>query len=44
LLGSFAFLAGMVVTDWGHSWKSLMLLALSYPAYRISIVRRSDAG
>jgi APA family basic amino acid/polyamine antiporter len=41
LLGSVAFLAGSVVTDWGNSWKSLLLLALSYPAYRL-IVRARD--
>jgi basic amino acid/polyamine antiporter, APA family len=40
LLGSFAFLAGSVVTDWSHSWKSMVLLALSYPVYRIAVVRR----
>jgi basic amino acid/polyamine antiporter, APA family len=33
LLGSLAFLVGSVVSDWGNSWKSLVLLALSYPAY-----------
>ena len=31
VVGSVAFLVGSVVTDWGNSWKSLMLLALSYP-------------
>jgi basic amino acid/polyamine antiporter, APA family len=34
LLGSFAFLGGSIVTDWSHSWRSLLLLALSYPIYR----------
>jgi APA family basic amino acid/polyamine antiporter len=34
LAGSLAFLAGSLVTDWEHSWKSMLLLALSYPVYR----------
>ncbi len=34
MLGSLAFLAGSVVTDWDHSWKSMVLLGLSYPVYR----------
>ena len=29
-----AFLAGSVVSDWGNSWKSMLLLGLSYPVYR----------
>jgi APA family basic amino acid/polyamine antiporter len=40
LLGSLAFLAGSVVSDWGNSWKSLLLLALSYPVYRVVVARR----
>jgi hypothetical protein len=39
LVGSLAFLAGSVMTDWEHSWKSMVLLALSYPVYRI-VARR----
>jgi APA family basic amino acid/polyamine antiporter len=39
LVGSLAFLAGSVVTDWTHSWKSMLLLGLSYPVYRV-LVRR----
>jgi APA family basic amino acid/polyamine antiporter len=35
LLGSLAFLGGSVVSDWSHSWKSMVLLALSYPVYRV---------
>ena len=31
LAASLAFLVGSVVTDWGNSWKSLVLLAISYP-------------
>jgi basic amino acid/polyamine antiporter, APA family len=41
LLGSLAFLAGSVVSDWGNSWKSIVLLALSYPVYRVVIARRA---
>ena len=44
LLASVAFLAGSVVTDWSNSWKSLVLLALSYPAYRLIVVARSRAA
>jgi APA family basic amino acid/polyamine antiporter len=40
LLGSLGFLAGSVVSDWGNSWKSLLLLALSYPVYRAVVARR----
>jgi basic amino acid/polyamine antiporter, APA family len=40
LLGSLAFLAGALVSDWSHSWKSLLLLALSYPVYRVVVARR----
>jgi len=35
LAGSLAFLAGSIVTDWEHSWKSMLLLGLSYPVYRL---------
>jgi basic amino acid/polyamine antiporter, APA family len=38
LAGSAAFLVGAVATDWGNSWKSLVLLALSWPVFRM--VRR----
>jgi basic amino acid/polyamine antiporter, APA family len=34
VLGSVGFLVGSVVSDWGNSWKSMLLLALSYPVYR----------
>ena len=40
LLGSLAFLAGALVSDWSHSWKSVLLLALSYPVYRFVVARR----
>jgi basic amino acid/polyamine antiporter, APA family len=41
LLGSLAFLTGSVVSDWSNSWKSLLLLALSYPVYRGVVARRA---
>jgi APA family basic amino acid/polyamine antiporter len=41
LVASVAFLVGSVVTDWGNSWKSLVLLLLSYPAYRLIIAARA---
>jgi APA family basic amino acid/polyamine antiporter len=44
VLVSVAFLVGSVVTDWGNSWKSLLLLALSYPAYRLIIGARDRSG
>ncbi len=44
VLGSLAFLVGSVVTDWGNSWKSLLLLALSYPAYRLIIRARARSA
>ncbi|MDQ3138415.1 MAG: APC family permease [Gemmatimonadota bacterium] len=37
---SVGFLVGSVVADWGNSWRSLVLLALSYPAYRIIVAAR----
>ena len=43
LVGSLAFLAGSVATDWSHSWKSMVLLALSYPVYRIAVARRQTS-
>jgi APA family basic amino acid/polyamine antiporter len=41
VLGSLAFLAGSVVSDWSNSWKSIVLLALSYPVYRFIVARRN---
>ncbi len=35
VLGSLAFLGGSLVSDWSNSWKSVLLLALSYPVYRV---------
>jgi len=43
-LGSVVFLAGVVVSDWSNSWKSMVLLALSYPVYRLIVARRNSAG
>jgi len=43
VLASVAFLVGSVITDWGNSWKSMLLLALSYPVYRIIIANRRPA-
>jgi APA family basic amino acid/polyamine antiporter len=37
LLGSLAFLIGSLYTDWGNSWKSVLLLAFSYPVYRLIV-------
>jgi APA family basic amino acid/polyamine antiporter len=42
LLGSVAFLAGSVVSDWDNSWKSLLLLAASYPVYRVVVRGRGS--
>ncbi len=44
LVASVAFLAGSVVTDWSNSWKSLLLLAASYPIYRLIVAARSRPG
>ena len=44
LLISLGFLVGSVVTDWGNSWKSLLLLALSFPVYRVVVALRKRAG
>jgi APA family basic amino acid/polyamine antiporter len=40
VLGSVAFLAASVVSDWSNSWKSMVLLGLSYPVYRVVVARR----
>jgi APA family basic amino acid/polyamine antiporter len=40
LLASVAFLVGSVITDWGNSWKSLVVLTVSYPVYRVIVGRR----
>jgi hypothetical protein len=44
LLGSLAFLIGSVVSDWSNSWKSMLLLALSYPVFRVVASRRSPVA
>jgi basic amino acid/polyamine antiporter, APA family len=40
LIASVAFLVGSVLSDWNNSWKSLLLLAVSYPAYRLIVAAR----
>jgi APA family basic amino acid/polyamine antiporter len=40
LVASVAFLLGSIATDWGNSWKSLLLLALSFPVYRLIVAAR----
>jgi APA family basic amino acid/polyamine antiporter len=42
VVGAAAFLIGAVMLDWGNSWKSMTLLALSWPMYRWT--RRRDTG
>jgi hypothetical protein len=42
VVGSAAFLIGAVMLDWGNSWKSMTLLALSWPLYRWT--RHRDTG
>nr|MBA3319055.1 amino acid permease [Gemmatimonadales bacterium] len=44
LAASVAFLAGIVVTDWSNSWKSLLLLAASYPLYRLIVAAKNRPG
>jgi APA family basic amino acid/polyamine antiporter len=44
LLVSLAFLVGVIVTDWDNSWKSLLLLGLSYPIYRMVVAARGRPG
>ncbi len=40
-LGSIAFLVGAVLSDRSNSIRSMVLLALSYPAYRMIVLRRA---
>jgi APA family basic amino acid/polyamine antiporter len=40
LVGSLGFLAGAVLTDWTNSWKALVLIAASYPAFLFIRFRR----
>ncbi len=35
---------GVVASDWSNSWKSMLLLALSYPVYRIIVARRDRSA
>jgi hypothetical protein len=39
-----AFLIGAAVSDWSNSWKSMVLLGLSYPLYRVVVARRERGG
>ena len=41
VLGSLGFLVGSVASDWSNSWKSLLLLGVSYPVYRVVVGRRN---
>ncbi len=43
LIASVSFLVGSVITDWSNSWKSLILLALSYPLFRVIIRNNGSA-
>jgi APA family basic amino acid/polyamine antiporter len=43
VLGSAGFLAGSLVSDWSNSWRSLVLLGLSYPVYRVVVAKRDRA-
>ena len=43
LIASVSFLIGSVITDWSNSWKSLILLALSYPLFRVIIRNNGSA-
>jgi APA family basic amino acid/polyamine antiporter len=38
--GSAAFLVAAAILDWGNSWKSTLLLGLSWPVYRWTLRRR----
>jgi APA family basic amino acid/polyamine antiporter len=44
VLGSLGFLVGSVASDWSNSWKSLLLLGVSYPVYRVVVERRGRMG
>lgn len=44
LVISVAFLIGSVITDWENSRRSLLLLALSYPAYRLILALRGRSA
>jgi APA family basic amino acid/polyamine antiporter len=42
VVGSVAFLVGALMLDWRNSWKSVVLLGLSWPVYRVAVRRRSS--
>jgi basic amino acid/polyamine antiporter, APA family len=43
VLGSVGFLTASVVMDWGNSWKSMLLLGVSFPVYRMIVKARARA-
>jgi basic amino acid/polyamine antiporter, APA family len=44
VLGSVGFLVASVVMDWGNSWKSMLLLGVSFPVYRAVVAARGRAA
>jgi len=44
VVGSAAFLVGAALLDWGNSWKSMVLLGLSWPVYRGTARLRPDSS
>jgi APA family basic amino acid/polyamine antiporter len=42
LVGSLGFLVGAVLADWTNSWKALVLIAASYPAFLFIRSRRDS--
>jgi APA family basic amino acid/polyamine antiporter len=42
VVGSVAFLVGALMLDWRNSWKSVVLLGLSWPVYRVAVRRRTS--
>lgn len=44
VVGSVAFLVGALMLDWRNSWKSVVLLGLSWPVYRVAVRRRSSSA
>ena len=41
VVGSAAFLVGALILDWGNSWKSVVLLGISWPVYWVTVRKRS---
>jgi APA family basic amino acid/polyamine antiporter len=44
VLGSVGFLAASVLMDWGNSWKSMLLLGVSFPVYRMIVAARGRSA